>query len=139
MSRPAPAGKAAGEVLAGDPRAAARAWLRPLIVVVGILFAVDTYLVATEPLLPFDVPVTSLVQSFRWGPVTYVFDLINYTAGYVQVVVGIAAKMTTSNTKPLASPIQLKNGKLRASGPQFVAWTSRSTSASCGMNGWPAT
>jgi len=91
VSRPAPAGKAAGEVLAGDPRAAARAWLRPLIVVVGILFAVDTYLVATEPLLPFDVPVTSLVQSFRWGPVTYVFDLINYTAGYVQVVVGIAA------------------------------------------------
>src|SRR5438309_654109 len=90
MSSPATC-KAAGEVLAGDPRAAARAWLRPLIVVVGILFAVDTYLVATEPLLPFDVPVTSLVQSFRWGPVTYVFDLINYTAGYVQVVVGIAA------------------------------------------------
>ncbi|TMC86284.1 MAG: phosphatase PAP2 family protein [Chloroflexi bacterium] len=91
MSRPAQAGKAAEEVLAGDPRASARAWLWPLVVVVATFFAMDTYLVATQPLLPFDVPVATFVQSFPWGPVTYVFDLINYTAGYVQVAVGIAA------------------------------------------------
>ncbi len=91
MSQPAPAGQAAEEVLAGDPHASARAWLWPLVVVVAILFAMDTYLVATQPLLPFDIPVTTFVQSFAWGPVTYVFDLINYTAGYVQVAVGIAA------------------------------------------------
>jgi len=91
VSQPAPAGQAAEEVLAGDPHASARAWLWPLVVVVAILFAMDTYLVATQPLLPFDIPVTTFVQSFAWGPVTYVFDLINYTAGYVQVAVGIAA------------------------------------------------
>ena len=91
MSQPAPAARAAEEVLAGDPHASARAWLWPLIVVVAILFAVDTYLVATRPLLPFDVPVTTFVQTFPWGPVIYVFDLINYTAGYLQVAVGIAA------------------------------------------------
>ena len=91
MSQPAPVGKAAKEVLAGDPRGSARAWLLPLIVAVVILFAMDTYLVATQPLLPFDVPVAAFIQSFPWGPVTYIFDAINYTAGYLQVGVGVAA------------------------------------------------
>ena len=86
-----PVDKAAGEVLAGDPRASARAWLWPLVVAVAIVFALDTYLVATRPLLAFDVPVAVFIQSFPWGPVTYVFDLINGTAGYVQVAVGVIA------------------------------------------------
>src|SRR5207249_297077 len=51
----------------------------------------DTYLVATQPLLPFDVPVATFIQSFPWGPVIYIFEAINYTAGYVQVAVGVAA------------------------------------------------
>jgi len=88
---PAPAEKAAGEVLAGDPGQAARRWLGPLTLVVALLFAADTYLVATRPLLPFDVPIASFVQTFNWGPLTYVFDLINITAGYWQVAVGAAA------------------------------------------------
>ncbi|TMD29934.1 MAG: hypothetical protein E6I92_00005, partial [Chloroflexi bacterium] len=89
MSLPAkPVEKAAKEVAAGDPRAAARAWLWPLVVAVTIAFALDTYLVATRPLLPFDVPVAGFIQSFPWGPVAYVFDAINLTAGYVQVAVG---------------------------------------------------
>jgi membrane-associated phospholipid phosphatase len=91
VSEQKPVEKAAKEVLAGDPRASARAWLWPLVVVVTIVFALDTYLVATEPLLPFDVPVAVFVQSFPWGPVAYVFELINATAGYVQVAVGVAA------------------------------------------------
>ena len=86
-----PLEKAAGEVLQGDPRAAARAWLGPLVVAVAIVFALDTYLVATRPLLPFDVPVAVLVQSFPWGPVQYVFDVINFTAGNVQIAVGAVA------------------------------------------------
>jgi undecaprenyl-diphosphatase len=90
-ARPAPPKKAAGEVLAGDPGQAARKWLGPLTLVVALLFVVDTYLVATRPLLPFDVPIASFVQTFSWGPLTYVFDLINITAGYWQVAVGAAA------------------------------------------------
>ncbi len=87
----APVEKAAQEVIAGDPRDSARAWLWPLTVAVAIIFAMDTYLVATQPLLPFDVPVATFIQSFPWGPVTYIFDAINYTAGYLQVAVGVAA------------------------------------------------
>jgi len=86
-----PVEKAAQEVIAGDPRESARAWLWPLTVAVAIIFAMDTYLVATQPLLPFDVPVATFIQSFPWGPVTYIFEAINYTAGYVQVAVGVAA------------------------------------------------
>jgi undecaprenyl-diphosphatase len=91
MSQAAPAEKAAKEVLAGDPRESARRWLWPMTVAVAILFVMDTFLVATEPLLPFDIPVAAFIQSFPWGPVTYVFDVINFTAGYVQVAVGVAA------------------------------------------------
>jgi undecaprenyl-diphosphatase len=91
MSAQQPVQKAAKEVIAGDPREAARAWLWPLALAVAIVFAVDTYLVATRPLLPFDVPVAIFVQSFPWGPLVYVFELINLTAGYVQVAVGAVA------------------------------------------------
>jgi undecaprenyl-diphosphatase len=91
MSAQQPIQKAAKEVIAGDPREAARAWLWPLALAVAIVFAIDTYLVATRPLLPFDVPVAIFVQSFPWGPLVYVFELINLTAGYVQVAVGAVA------------------------------------------------
>ena len=86
---PKPPEKAAKEVIAGDPQAAARAWLGPLTIAVALLFALDTLLVATEPLLRFDVPVALFVQSFPWGPVTWAFRLINVTAGYWQIGVGL--------------------------------------------------
>jgi undecaprenyl-diphosphatase len=74
-----------------NPGLSARAWLGPLTAIVAALFALSTYLVATRPLLPFDVPVATFVQRFPWGPVTHVFELINATAGYVQVAVGVVA------------------------------------------------
>jgi hypothetical protein len=76
--------QAAAEVIAGRPGESARRWLGPLVLVVAVLFAIDTYLVATQNLLPFDVPIALYLQQFPWGPVTYVFDLTNNTAGYVQ-------------------------------------------------------
>jgi undecaprenyl-diphosphatase len=88
---PAPAQKAAGEIIAGDPRQAARQWLWPIVVAVSILFAMDTYLVATSPLLPFDLPIAVFVQRFPWGPLVYVFDVINVTAGYWQIAAGAVA------------------------------------------------
>jgi undecaprenyl-diphosphatase len=83
--------QAAEEVIAGKPGESARAWLGPLTIAVAVMFAMDTYLVATQPLLPFDVPIAVFVQSFPWGPVTYLFQLTNDTAGYIQGVVGVAA------------------------------------------------
>jgi undecaprenyl-diphosphatase len=61
------------------------------VIAVAIVFGLDTYLVATRPLLPFDVPVAAFVQGFPWGPLVYAFDVINITAGYFQVAVGAAA------------------------------------------------
>ena len=91
MSTPAPAAprQAARQVMAGDPHKAARQWLGPVVVVAAILFALDTYLVATRPLLPFDIPVATFVQWFPWGPMTWIFRLINETAGYPQGAVGV--------------------------------------------------
>jgi membrane-associated phospholipid phosphatase len=92
MSQAASPKEAAEEVVAGDPGETARRWLGPLTLVVAALFAIDTYLVATNALLlPFDLPVTTFVQQFPWGPVTYLFDLTNKTAGYIQGVVAVAA------------------------------------------------
>ena len=93
MSAPAPSPpqEAARQVIAGDPRKAAHQWLAPLVVAAAIVFALDTYLVATRPLLPFDLPVAAFVQSFPWGPVTWIFRAINQTAGYPQGAVGVIA------------------------------------------------
>lgn len=79
-----PSGPAAEE-MSGRP------WLVPLIAGVTILLAVDTALVATLQLLPFDLSLALWVQSAPWGPVTYLFDLTNSIAGWIQVAVGAVA------------------------------------------------
>jgi membrane-associated phospholipid phosphatase len=58
--------------------------------VTAVLFAIDTYFVLTRPLLPFDVPVELAVQSVRWGPLAYVMDATNITAGIYQTLLGLA-------------------------------------------------
>ena len=58
-------------------------------VVVWALFAIDTILVATNSVLPVDVPVATFIQSVPWGPVTLVFDAINLTGGYPQAALGV--------------------------------------------------
>ena len=84
--------RAAKEVLAGEPEAAARAWLGPLTVAMFALFAFDTYLVAAGALTRiFDIPVTTFVQRIDWGPLVYLLELINVTAGYWQVLAGAVA------------------------------------------------
>ena len=83
--------EAAGEVIAGQPGPGARQWLAPLTIAVFALFALDTYLVATQGLLPFDIPIAVWVQRFPWGPIAAVFNLMNVTAGYPQGVVGALA------------------------------------------------
>ena len=83
--------QAAAEVLAGKPGPTARRWLGPTALVVFVLFAIDTFLVVQNDILPFDIPVTRFIQQFNWGPLTYAFDLINVTAGILQVAVGLGA------------------------------------------------
>jgi undecaprenyl-diphosphatase len=83
--------QAAAEVLAGKPGPTARRWLGPTVLAVLVLFAIDTYLVVQNQVLPFDIPITTFIQQFNWGPLVYAFGLINVTAGILQVVVGLGA------------------------------------------------
>ena len=83
--------QAAKEVLAGQPGPTARRWLGPTALVVLALFAIDTYLVIQNEVLPFDLPVARFVQSLNWGPVVYPMELINVSAGIWQVALGAVA------------------------------------------------
>jgi membrane-associated phospholipid phosphatase len=83
--------QAVAEVVAGRPGPTARRWLGPTALVVFVLFAIDTYLVVQNQVLPFDVPIDRFVQQFNWGPVVYPMDLINASAGIWQVLIGAVA------------------------------------------------
>jgi hypothetical protein len=83
--------QAAKEILGGEPQAAARRWLGPAALVMFVLFAIDTYLVVNGALTSIDIPIATFVQSVNWGPIVYVFDLINISAGYWQVLIGLVA------------------------------------------------
>ena len=84
--------RAAREILSGEPQEAARQWLGPFALAMLVLFALDTYLVAAGALTQiFDVPITTVVQRINWGPVAYAFELINASAGYWQVGLGVIA------------------------------------------------
>jgi membrane-associated phospholipid phosphatase len=93
-SAPAPLAEpkqAAAEILAGQPGPTARRWLGPTALAVFVLFAIDTYLVVRNEVLPFDVPITRFVQNVNWGPVVYPMQLINASAGVWQVLLGAIA------------------------------------------------
>jgi membrane-associated phospholipid phosphatase len=81
--------QAAAEVIAGRPGPTARRWLGPTALVVFVLFAIDTFLVVQNDVLPFDVPTAVFIQGINWGPVTFLFGLINVTAGVWQVLLGV--------------------------------------------------
>lgn len=83
--------QAAAEVIAGRPGPTARRWLGPTTLVVLALFAIDTFLVVQNEVLPFDVPIARFIQSFNWGPLVYPMDLINASAGIWQVLLGLIA------------------------------------------------
>jgi membrane-associated phospholipid phosphatase len=83
--------RAAAEVIAGRPGPTARRWLGPAALVVFALFAIDTFLVVANDVLPLDEPIATFIQRLSWGPVVYLMDLINVTAGIWQVLVGAIA------------------------------------------------
>ena len=83
--------EAAREVLAGQPQEAARPWLGVTALVMAVLFAVDTVLVLNGFWLPLDIRITLFIQGINWGPIAYVLQLINVTAGYWQVLAGAVA------------------------------------------------
>jgi undecaprenyl-diphosphatase len=83
--------QAVAEVLAGRPGPTARRWLGPTALVVFVLFAIDTFLVVQNDVLPFDYPIALFIQQLNWGPVVYPMELINASAGIWQVLIGAVA------------------------------------------------
>jgi membrane-associated phospholipid phosphatase len=83
--------QAVAEVIAGRPGPTARRWLGPSALVVFFLFAIDTFLVVQNQVLPFDVPIARFIQQLNWGPVVYPMELINASAGIWQVLIGAVA------------------------------------------------
>jgi len=83
--------QAAAEVIAGRPGPTARRWLGPTALVVFVLFAIDTFLVVQNEVLPSDVAVARFIQQFNWGPLVYPMAWINASAGIWQVVLGVVA------------------------------------------------
>jgi undecaprenyl-diphosphatase len=83
--------QAAAEVIAGRPGPTARRWLGPTALVFLLLFAIDSYLVVQNEVLPFDLPIARFIQGMNWGPLVYPMQLINASAGYGQVVLGAVA------------------------------------------------
>jgi undecaprenyl-diphosphatase len=83
--------QAFAEVLAGRPGPTARRWLGPTALVVFVLFAIDTFLVVQNDVLPFDYPIALFIQQLNWGPVVYPMELINASAGIWQVLIGAVA------------------------------------------------
>lgn len=65
-----------------------RRWLGVAALVLLAGFAVDTWLVATRPLLPFDLPVELFVQRVPWGPLAYLMAATNGIAGGYQLLAG---------------------------------------------------
>jgi membrane-associated phospholipid phosphatase len=83
--------QAAAEVIAGRPGPTARRWLGPTALFVFVLFAIDTFLVVQNQVLPFDVPIARFVQQLNWGPLVFPMQLINASAGIWQVLLGAVA------------------------------------------------
>ena len=83
--------QAAKEVLAGRPGPTARRWLGPTVLIVLILFAIDTYIVMNHLSYSYDLGATVFVQQFNWGPLVYPMEFINWMAGYLQVLAGAIA------------------------------------------------
>jgi undecaprenyl-diphosphatase len=77
--------QAAKEVLAGQPGPTARRWLGPVVLVVFVLFLIDTYIVVNHLSFSYDLGATVFVQQFNWGPLIYPMEFINWLSGSLQV------------------------------------------------------
>jgi membrane-associated phospholipid phosphatase len=82
---------AAKQVLAGEPKAAARTWLGFIALAMFVLFLIDTILVLNGFWLPVDIRIATFIQSLDWGPLVIPMTLINVTAGYWQILAGALA------------------------------------------------
>src|SRR2546429_5255240 len=81
--------RAAQDVAAGRVGWSSRRVLGLVALVLAFAFAVDTWLIATMRLLPFDLPVALFIQRVPWGPQALAMDLTNAISGPWQTLLGV--------------------------------------------------
>ena len=90
---------------------ATTSWFRLPFLVLGIVglavFAVDTLAAASQPYLPFDVPVERFIQSINWGPLVQVFSFMDWLEGTRQQILGIAGIALVAAVNWRAAPLMV--------------------------------
>jgi membrane-associated phospholipid phosphatase len=69
------------------------------------LYAVDTFLAASLPYLPFDVAVERFIQSVSWRPLVQVFTFLDWIEGPRQLALGLAAIALVAAVNWRAAPM----------------------------------
>lgn len=69
------------------------------------LYAILTVTAASQPYLPFDVPVERFIQSINWGPLVRVFTFLDWIEGTRQQVLGIAGILLIAAVNWRAAPL----------------------------------
>jgi membrane-associated phospholipid phosphatase len=94
-----------------NPPKAAASPLRMPLVILGLagmaIYAVDTIAAASQPYLPFDVPVERFAQSINWGPLVQVFRFFDEIEGTRQQLVGVAGIVLVAAVNWRAAPLMV--------------------------------
>jgi undecaprenyl-diphosphatase len=76
-------------------------------VFLGLAFAINTQIAATQPYLAFDVPIERAIQSIPWGPLRAVFDAFSWLAGDRQFLAGLLIIGLVFLLRPRAAPLMV--------------------------------
>jgi membrane-associated phospholipid phosphatase len=71
------------------------------------IYAADTIAAASQPYLPFDVPVERFIQSVNWGPLVQVFRFFDEVEGTRQQLVGLAGIVLVAGVNWRAAPLMI--------------------------------
>jgi undecaprenyl-diphosphatase len=93
-----------------EPKAHASRFRMPLLILglAGMaIYAADTLAAASQPYLPFDVPVERFIQSINWGPLVPVFKFFDEIEGTRQQLVAVAGIVLVAAVNWRAAPLMV--------------------------------
>jgi undecaprenyl-diphosphatase len=93
-----------------EPKAHESRFRMPLLIlgVAGMaIYAVDTLAAASQPYLPFDLPVERFIQSINWGPLVPVFKFFDEIEGTRQQLVAVAGIVLVAAVNWRAAPLMV--------------------------------
>jgi undecaprenyl-diphosphatase len=93
-----------------EPKAHASRFRMPLLILglAGMaIYAADTVAAASQPYLPFDLPVERFIQSINWGPLVPVFKFFDEIEGTRQQLVAVAGIVLVAAVNWRAAPLMV--------------------------------